>query len=186
MPKIKNATYTNRHGVDLTQKEIDRLNRAVDKYNKKTSKRYTSLLKKGFSPNVAQMIAGSPFELNLDFIRRHQYVDRLVTSLNYRTTKRYEVAEKEKLIRSMSTILQQRVGIGRRTAAAFEYQLKRLTLKEWEQWLNDNWQFFNDLFEHYKKGTMSATIYNVEETEHVYRQVTRGLKNMPDIKNIFR
>lgn len=185
MPKVKNPTIVNEHGVRLSEKKVTKVKSAFEKYNKKVDADYRKLKKLGISDKIARMIGGHNLELNFDAFKTQKAVDETIESLKYRTTNAYRVQAREHITNSLLAFLEQRLGIGRQSLKRFEVNFRSMTMKQYNNWLNDNWENLEELFESYKKGIFNA-IYDEDEARAILERYTRKMTRWRMPKDIYK
>lgn len=185
MPRVKNPSLVNEHGVRISEAKVSKIKKAFDKYNQRVDKVYRQLVNRGISNKVARMIAGENLSLNFDAFKTQKSIDRVIKSMQYRTTTAYRVQAREHITNSLLAFLEQRVGLGAQTLRRFEVNFRRMTMKEYYQWMSDNWESLDELFESYKKGILNA-MYLEDESRAILERFTRRMPHWRMPRDIYK
>lgn len=159
-----------------TDSDMTRLQKAINKMAKKTKPLYNKLIKRGHDPAIAQMISHYPPPdqvLAYDFKNRESF-ERTIKAIERQGTARYRVYEKEKLVKSIVTILIDRLGVDpAKENELYEY-FNSMTLDQWYAWINENWDFLDDMLKSYHAGMLGFGIYDESESKYILQKFTRG------------
>lgn len=185
MPRVKNPGLVNEHGVRIPEPKVNKLKKVFNSYNQKVDKAYRQLVDRGISNKVARMIAGENLSLNFDAFKTQKSIDRVIKSMQFRTTTAYRVQAREHITNSLLAFLEQRVGIGAQTLRRFEANFRRMTMKEYYQWMSDNWERLDELFESYKKGILNA-MYLEDESRAILERFTRRMSRWRMPRDIYK
>lgn len=185
MPRVKNASIVNEHGVRISEAKVSKIKKAFDKYNRTVDKEYRSLTAKGISSKIARMIAGHPLELNFDAFKSSKSIGRVIDALKYRTTSAYRIKARGHIENSLMAFLEQRVGLGPQALRRVQAVFRAMTMKEYYQWLNKNWEYIEELFENYKNGIFNA-IYNESDSRGILEKIMGGSRKWRMPKDIYK
>lgn len=185
MPRVKNPSLVNEHGVRISEDKITKLKKAFDKYNRTVDKEYRALTAKGISSKIARMIAGHPLELNFDAFKSSKSIGRVIDALKYRTTSSYRIKARGHIENSLMAFLEQRVGLGPQALRRVQAVFRGMTMKEYYQWLNKNWEYIEELFENYKNGIFNA-IYNESDSRGILERIMGGSRKWRMPKDIYK
>lgn len=185
MPKVKNPSIVNEHGIRLSEQKVSKVKSAFEKYNKKVNADYNKLRKAGIKDKIARMISGYNLQLDFDAFKSQKAVDETIESLKYKVSNKHRVQAREHITNSLLAFLEQRMGIGPRSLRRVEVIFRSMTMKEYNQWLNKNWDKLDELFTSYKKGIFNA-IYDENEARDVLNRFMGGLRKWKMPRDIYK
>ena len=81
--------------------------------------------------------------------------------------------------------LEQRVGLGPQALRRVQAVFRGMTMKEYYQWLNKNWEYIEELFENYKNGIFNA-IYNESDSRGILERIMGGSRKWRMPKDIYK
>lgn len=178
MARVKNNfIYKNKHGVEFTLKEAQRVLKTLKTYNAKVEKNYNKYLRMGLSEETARSLSGDTVGIGLDAFRSKSSIKNTVDALMRRTTTKYQVDARFKLTETITRILWERLGLTPSQLNNLTEALNRMSMVEYYKW----WEANKDLVEQIlitsdRLGLSAEGYFNEDYADYIIKKLAASLR----------
>lgn len=145
----------------------------IKTYNKKIQARFNQYTKAGLSVEEARELAGETLEPTLNAFTDKRQVAPTLRAMQRRTTTRYVLEQKDKMISGLITMLNDRIGLSPLESEIVQQALRNMTLEQYMQWWARNKDLIEAIFDDSDK--ILSHIISVQYIQEVKENLEQAL-----------